>query len=461
MNLVYNIVIVISGFTIVFIIKFWRRHFYRFAENSLTLLNNVLSNEDDAVKASKISSSIVKLSYSFLLILCVLTITLVTGIIPVFIYTVVRSESYHNLDLSSVYFYLSLSIGSLIPFFRIRSHKQESYTEVSKLLHRLTLNNYNVSKKLFSYDHRFKREPNIAEREDFVIISGLAQSGTTSLTSKLFDTRMFSSLNYSNMPFILAPNLWKKFYNPKDKRLRERSHQDGILMGLDTVEALDEYFFKSCLDNSYIRDNVLTEHDVTDDVYKKYLRYQSLIRTEESQRYLSKNNNFLLRYKSIRKRNKSFLMVSLFRDPLSHAHSLLSQHRKFIKLQEHDPFVLEYMNWLGHHEFGLNQKHFQFTVNSGDISGDRLTIDYWLKIWINYYSYLVTLDDENLIIINYKEYCSAPAGIINWILHRAGISKTVDDLPVYENVRDCDDEYSEKLLEQAMSLNEQLVRKTI
>ena len=76
--------------------------------------------------------------------------------------------------------------------------------------------------------------------------------------------------------------------------------------------------------------------------------------------YLSKNNNFILRYKSIRKLNNCFIMVILFRSPLEHANSLLNQHKKFCKIQKKDPFILEYMNWLGHHEFGLNQKQFSF-----------------------------------------------------------------------------------------------------
>ena len=51
----------------------------------------------------------------------------------------------------------------------------------------------------------------------------------------------------------------------------------------------------------------------------------------------------------------------MVREPISHSISLLNQHLNFLEIQKKDPFVLEYMNSLGHFEFGLNTKPFVYT----------------------------------------------------------------------------------------------------
>ena len=76
--------------------------------------------------------------------------------------------------------------------------------------------------------------------------------------------------------------------------------------------------------------------------------------------YVAKNNNALLRYRALRRMNREFHAVVMFRDPLKHAASLLAMHQKYCTMQGDDPFVLEYMNWLAHHEFGLGHKPFNF-----------------------------------------------------------------------------------------------------
>ena len=90
-----------------------------------------------------------------------------------------------------------------------------------------------LSKLLFSFDSKFKKGERIENKAEFVIVSGLARAGTTSLTDQLFKAGKFSSLDYSNMPFLLAPNLWKKMYNPKKAKLKERKHGDKMMFGLN------------------------------------------------------------------------------------------------------------------------------------------------------------------------------------------------------------------------------------
>jgi len=189
---------------------------------------------------------------------------------------------------------------------------------------------------------------------------GLARAGTTSLMLNLSKIEQFASLSYANMPMLTAPNLWHKIYHPKSKKLKERSHQDGILIGLESKEALEEYFFKMQSKDAFVKDDFLLRHDITKEEYKAYIDYQSIVKNDNEKVYLAKNNNFILRYESIRLHNSQFVLLLLFRDPLSHAASLLDKHIYYSKTQQEDPFVLEYMNWLGHHEFGNNQKTFAF-----------------------------------------------------------------------------------------------------
>ena len=61
----------------------------------------------------------------------------------------------------------------------------------------------------------------------------------------------------------------------------------------------------------------------------------------------------------------------------------VEMHNNFSIDQEKDPFILEYMNWLCHHEFGLNQKY--FNLDKSTLDGEKSTLNYWLKIWINFY----------------------------------------------------------------------------
>ena len=59
--------------------------------------------------------------------------------------------------------------------------------------------------------------------------------------------------------------------------------------------------------------------------------------------------------------NQSFKMIVLFRHPLYHLASLLNQHFKTNQLQKNNKFaIIKYMQWLAHHEFGMNHKPFNF-----------------------------------------------------------------------------------------------------
>lgn len=263
------------------------------------------------------------------------------------------------------------------------------YSKAEKILHKLYLSNYFVSKATLELDEiLFGKKASLAQIKEYVFITGLARSGTTALMHKIFATNQYASLQYSNMPILLSPNLWKKKLNLES---HQRAHQDGIIIDGNSPEEFDEYFWKVFLNDSYIKTDGLLPHQVEQSVLNKFLTYVQLICFSKGKdKYISKNNNNILRLAALSKIKGAHIIV-MFREPMAHASSLLKLHLKFSQSQENDPFELQYFNFLGHHEFGKGHKPFlltkDFTCYKQQLSKEHL--DYWISIWINYYDYLL------------------------------------------------------------------------
>lgn len=436
--LLYFAIVGVSGFILAALLIAFRKTFFDMLEASLGLANEVLSDEDELAKQSNLISALKRMMTSLGKVLITLIIIAASTALPIYLYSLIKGVNYNDLDLGSIWFIISLSVGSILPFVLKKKNKLENYSEASMLLHKLILNNYNLSKFLFSFDKKFKSGEKLNDNDLFLIISGLARAGTTSLTDQLFKTGKFSSLDYSNMPLLLAPNLWKRLYNPKKAQLKERKHGDKMMFGLNTIEALEEYFFKAFLNDSYIDEKTLCKHDISSEVYEKYLNYQSLIRKDNSHVYLSKNNNLILRYTSLRALNKKFKAVFLFRKPEEHAFSLLNQHLRFSKFQNDDDFIETYMNWLGHHEFGGNHKIFRFKEQPLQIEYDINTLDYWLAVWLNYYTYLCSMDDSSFLLIEYSDYLDRPIDVLNYLGKEMTMELDLTDIKPFNNSREID-----------------------
>ena len=86
---------------------------------------------------------------------------------------------------------------------------ENRYNSLDKIIHRLALSNRNIISLLFNIEKFFfNKKKNFHEKNYFV--TGLARSGTTQLLNSLYNTGMFSSYTYSDMPFIFSPNIWNK-----------------------------------------------------------------------------------------------------------------------------------------------------------------------------------------------------------------------------------------------------------
>lgn len=455
--IIYYAVLFTGFFLIALIIRLYRSVFHNIAEHSVALVNDMLADVEEDIKIKQVQKSTNKLVLSLFKTLLLIILAFAAGSIPVVLWCLVSHEPYHSLVFTSFYAIASISLGATVPFLLpMGKRSQSGYSGPAMLLHRMALNNYTIANRLFRRETRKIRKRKLLRREDFVIVTGLARAGTTSLMNDLARIDAFVSLSYANMPFLMCPNTWTKFYKPKTGKLKERSHKDGIMIGLNSNEALEEYFFKVKAMDSYIKPDHLSEYTLPADDYSDYLDYQTIIKLDDKKIYLAKNNNFLLRYRSVRACNDKFIMVILFRDPLSHAASLLDKHREYLQLQQDDPFVLEYMDWLGHHEFGRNQKPFLFEESLTLSQTDKASLDYWLEIWINYYRQVLSLDHPNTLLINYDGYCRHPMETVQNILKKTGIKAEIPDLKPFVNTRKAGESYAAALYNEAQGIYKQL-----
>ncbi len=413
-----------------------KKPFFNLALSTPKLLNIVLNtsslSEDEKQKllvknVGKVLSSLGIFILAFLAIL-------LFALLPILIYLYTNNLDAGAIDTKSWRFYGSMSIGFLLVLLFPSKKKSKDYTDWSMLLHHIILDNLEISKALFRLDKKLFLKKEVTVNPNFVIVSGLARAGTTALTNKLFETNMFHSLSYANMPFLLSPQIWRKVYSPKKSKTKERAHGDNVQFGYDSVEALEEYFFKAFLNNSYISDTAIEEHQLSDQIYQNYLQYQQLVSKKSSNTtYLSKNNNLLLRYSSLRNHNVDFKVVLLFRDPINHALSLYNQHLRFTKMQSNDDFVLNYMNWLGHHEFGLNHKPFLFKELMCNQVHDISSLNYWLVIWINYYTKVLEItSDSNTVIVEYADFSNYPTKTISCLSEALSIPFPKIELAKYD-----------------------------
>lgn len=459
--IIYYAVILVSFFIIGLFIRLNRTVFQRLAQNSVALVDGLIAETDDEQKIKQVQKKTNNLVLALLKMFLILILAFALGAIPIAIYCIITGINFNSLDFSSYSSILVLSIGATIPFIiPLGKKKKSSYSELSQLLHRMALDNYYLANRLFKRETKKIRKKNLKKRDDFIIVSGLARAGTTSLMNDLSKIDSFVSLNYGNMPFLMCPNIWRKFYKPKTGKLKERSHKDGIMIGYNSNEALEEYFFKVKAHDSYIHDECLSEYEVPQQDYDDYVKYQTIIKLNDHKTYLAKNNNFILRYNSIRKYNENFLMIIMFREPLTHAASLYEKHQEYKKNQEQDPFVLEYMNWLGHHEFGKGQKFFRFNNMEYSNPYNKTTLNYWIQNWIYYYNFVLKINHHNTLLVNYEWYCNQPKSVINAILDKAGITANTPDLSSFNNKRNTNFEYDKALYNEAQNVYQKLVEKS-
>lgn len=286
------------------------------------------------------------------------------------------------------------------------------YGRLDKLLHQLALGPRFMRRVAFDMDSVIAPRPEPAKAPTYVV--GLARSGTTILLEALYATNEFVTLTYRNMPFVMAPTLWGKLSASHQRQgaLAERAHGDRLKVGFDSPEAFEEVFWLTVTGGEFIQKSGLKPHTVDDEDIEDYRRYVHNVvaaATGPGRRYLAKNNNNLLRLRSLRRAFPDARIVVPFRNPYDQAKSLLQQHRRFCETHESDPFARSYMRWLGHFEFGLNMKPFlvggeERTLNPSGFD----TIDGWIEYWAYVYEYVLNEHAGDVLLFDYDAFCADP-----------------------------------------------------
>ena len=283
-----------------------------------------------------------------------------------------------------------------------------NYSFLQRLLHKIIFGNKYLLNLVYEIEQNLLKDKSREVKKLF--ITGYARSGTTILLNKLYDTGFFKSLTYEDMPFTLSPkinNFFKKFryYNLKFTR----AHKDNIKINLSSPEAFEEIFWKLKLNNEYIKKNYLSENSISTKILNQFEDYVRII-CENNKIYLSKNNNNILRINQLIETKDSLILI-LFRDPENQSISLKKQHLNFLRLQKEDKFILNYMNSLGHYEFGKNHKPF-FSYKE-KINYEYSDINYWIFQWVKVYTNLLNKYEklrkkENIFFVSYEKLCQNP-----------------------------------------------------
>ena len=152
-----------------------------------------------------------------------------------------------------------------------------NYNFWQQLLHRIVLSPRFMREMMFDFEKSVFLNKSKIEVKNPVFVTGLARAGTTILLEAIHASGKFASLSYSDMPFLMAPNLWKKISKRGVNQQKiERAHRDGIMVNAASPEAFEEVFWRT-----FSRQ----------EAERQFKNYIVLIQhSYQQRRYLSKNN---------------------------------------------------------------------------------------------------------------------------------------------------------------------------
>ena len=315
------------------------------------------------------------------------------------------------------------------------------YSSLQRLFHQLVLGPAVVRQLSFDLERQFslpnRQEISPDPADGAVYVCGLARSGTTILLRVLEQVDVFRSLTYRDMPFVLAPNIWNRLAKYAKLQMMgvERPHGDGIKVDFDSPEAFEEVFWRTVGQQTITKQFIRSE-EPTPDVLAAFADYRALIANPKTKsthiarvpkRYLSKNNNNLMRLSGLCSDQTSRVLL-VYRDPKETAISLYRQHLHFSSSQRGDHFTRRYMNWLGHYEFGLDHKPFEFCFKNMDMTLSSSEPNYWLDYWDAVYRYVLSMPDLPITLVSHAELCSNPLKYLEMLFSTLNIHADVAPL---------------------------------
>lgn len=350
-----------------------------------------------------------------------------------------------------------------------RSPHSTSYRPIDRWLHWLALEPAAVRTMSFELDRALSLRgapaaDALSDRGDRpVYVCGLARSGTTTLLRLLDESGAFRSLNYRDMPFVLAPNLWRRLSRSsrRDTIRMERPHGDGILVDYDSPESFEEVFWRTFSRSACRNTDSYGSADVDDACLKAFADYRAIVAhprtgapTAPALRYLSKNNNNLLRLQALVREPTATILLA-YRDPVATARSLHRLHAKF-SVEADDAFTRQYMAWLGHHEFGPGHLPFAFAKPHMRKGLSPEAPDYWLDYWIAVYRGVLDQPLERTWLVHHDTLRAHPQDTVTAIFDVLRITTDATRLAQQINppapLGDARSEFAPQVLAEARSM---------
>ena len=293
-----------------------------------------------------------------------------------------------------------------------------NYPFLTQILHKQFLSNENIINFQLNKLKKNSKRINFKKYKN-LFITGLARSGSTALLQSIDETNKFASLRYKYMPFILSPKIAKfysKYFSNNQNLEQERLHGDGLKISSNSPECLEEPYWMNTIYKSFNINASLKPHKISLDAMNGYCQLlDSYLKIEKKKQFLIKNNNHHLRIISLASYLPNSTFLILIRNPISHAKSLLNAHKRFTDIQNKNKFVLQYMNLIGHWEFGKGKKSFIYKKGQEKKLEilDEFKIEYWFQQWIYTYEWILEIISKkgqekqtNLKIVCYEDLCS-------------------------------------------------------
>jgi hypothetical protein len=257
--------------------------------------------------------------------------------------------------------------------------------------------------------------------DDPVFLTALPRSGTTILLRVLCRTGHFASHTYRDMPFVLCPMLWNRFSAPfqTDDDGQERAHGDGLDVSGSSPEAFEEmvwkHFWPDHYHDTHIRPWRADDQNPTFNAFfASHMRKVCALRAGNGtapRRYLSKNNLNVARLAAPPAPLRAGTFLVPFRAPLQQAASMYRQHQRFLEIHENDDFVREYMEAIGHHEFGkgLCPVDFDGWLETAAPPSD---LAFWVQYWNAAYGYVLEHAGEDAVLVSYARLTEGPGAAL-------------------------------------------------
>jgi len=430
---------------------------------------------DDARQATLLRAGRATLQFSMQVLGIVVGLMAVVGLAPWALqWTETQQAAYFVATslLATVWWILRRPKGS--------TEHNNTYGTLVRWLHWLALEPAVVRQLAFDLERQFAlpKRPSVTSTQNIpadpadgaVYVCGLARSGTTMLLHILDDINVFRSLTYRDMPFVLAPNLWKQItrFAPQKAAPIERAHGDGIRVDFDSPEGFEEVFWRT-FGTATSSSHSLSAVEPSPEVLSAFADYRAVVanpRTEPGpsngipRRYLSKNNNNLLRLHSLCA-DPTATVLLVYRNPISTARSLYRQHQRFCAAQTSDRFTQTYMSWLSHHEFGLDHRPFFFAVPAMDDSRAPDDPNYWLDYWNAVYTHVLAQRDLRLHLINHDALCALPTQMLEKLFAVIGVhadaSALAKQIVAPDPITARTDDFCPKLIQRSESIHRALL----